>query len=184
MSCCACARKCDHQPEHKHNVCLTHAALKWRPMPRTLAILLALSTACSQPVHVVAAPAILPASMPASQPASMPARVAPYPVGLFRPLDPVRPNGDQVITRAALEALATHTIEQRAREEKKLAACTARERTADDQRDAATAQAQQSAWKATWVPIFTGIGGAAVSAVAVTLIEWALGSLKTSTAKR
>lgn len=142
-------------------------------MPRTLAILLALSTACSHPVHIVASPASLPASQPTSQPASAPA----YPVGLLRPLDPARPNGDQVITRAALEALDTHTIEQRAREEKKLAACTARERTADDQRDAATAQAQQSAWKATWVPVFTGVGGAAISAAAVTLIEWALGLL-------
>lgn len=174
MSCCACARRCEHEPHHKHIVCLTHVALRWKPMPRTLAILLALSTACSQPVHIVAAPASQPASQPSSQPAIAPV----YPLGLLRPLDQARPNGDQVITRAALEALATHTIEQRARADKQLAACTARERTADDQRDAATAQAQQSAWKATWVPVFTGVGGAAVSAIVVTLIEWALGAAK------
>jgi hypothetical protein len=147
-------------------------------MPRTLAILLALSTACTQPVHIVAAPA--PASQPASMPASQPASAPVYPVGLLRPLDQQRPNGDQVITRAGLEALATRTIEQRAREEKKLAACTAREQTANDQRDAATAQAQESAWKATFIPIVTAVGGAAVAAVVETLVVWALGSLKTS----
>jgi hypothetical protein len=117
------------------------------------------------------APVAAPASMPASQPASAP--VDP-PEGLFVE----QPNGDSCMTRASLQTLTAHIIRQRATSDKKLADCSAREFTAKNHRSVADANAAQSAWRAQWVPVLTGIGGAAFAAVVETLVIWGLDEVK------
>jgi hypothetical protein len=166
MKCCHC-NGCDHPPDQKHGICLSCAALRKAPL------LFVLLFACS--VH--ASPVAAPASQPSTQPASAP--IVNPPEGIFTPLDPSKPNGDQRITRAGMEILAAHIVRERAAADKKIATANARAEVADEQRDVSDANAAQSAWKATWMPIITGVLGAAAAAGIETFVVWGLNDLKT-----
>ena len=168
MKCCHC-HGCDHPPEHRHGICLSCAALRKAP------IVLFLLMAC----HPALAPIAAPASRPASQPASAPVN----PPGIFTPLDPAQPNGDQRITRAGMEVLAAHLVHHRALADKQIADANARTQSANDERDVANAAASESAWKTTWVPILTAVGGAAFAALVETFVVWGLNEVKPKAAR-
>ncbi len=165
MKCCHC-HGCDHPPEHRHGICLNCAALRKAP------IVLFLLMAChSAPVPVVA---------PSSQPAPTLASSQPSnpPDGIFVPIDPKQPDGDMRVTRVGLEILTAHFVHQRADADKKAAELLARAQTADHERDVANAAAAESAWKTTWVPILTAVGGAAFAALVETFVVWGLNEVK------
>lgn len=96
------------------------------------------------------------------------------PAGLFQKL----PNGDLSITRPHLEALTAHVVHARSMAAAEIADSNARERIANDQRDAANAEVQQADWKAKWVPVLAAVGGATFATVVIVVVEFVAGWVK------